>query len=182
MYECESWTIKKAECRRTDTFQLWCWRRLLWVPWTERRSNQSILKEISPECSLEGPMLKLKLQYFGHNRGWDGWTASPTPVRGHSTLRDRICFLPLCAISKGLSDSYQFLENRNEQRYTQLSGLRSWERTSAWTHFSDSLQWLSSVTLYLRDYPFCCSWWNFIHFNGWVIISYWRHISMRFCK
>ena len=66
MYGCESWTIKKAECRRIDTFKLWCWRRLLRVPWTARRSNQSILKEIHPEYSLEGLMLKLKLQYFGH--------------------------------------------------------------------------------------------------------------------
>ena len=66
MYGCESWTVKKAERRRIDTFQLWCWRRLLGVPWTARRSNQSILKEISPGCSLEGVMLKLKLQYFGH--------------------------------------------------------------------------------------------------------------------
>ena len=66
MYGCESWTIKKAEHQRTDAFKLWCWRRLLRVPWTERRSNQSILKEINPEYSLEGLMLKLKLQYFGH--------------------------------------------------------------------------------------------------------------------
>ena len=66
MYGCESWTVKKAECRRIDAFGLWCWRRLLRVPWTARRSNQSILKEISPEYSLEGLMLKLKLQYFGH--------------------------------------------------------------------------------------------------------------------
>ena len=66
MYGCESWTTKKAECRRTDTFELWCWRTLLNVPWTARRSNQSILKEISPEYSLKGLMLKLKLQYFGH--------------------------------------------------------------------------------------------------------------------
>ena len=66
MYGCESWTIKKAECGITDAFELWCWRRLLRVPWTARRSNQSILKEISPRCSLEGLMLKLKLQYFGH--------------------------------------------------------------------------------------------------------------------
>ena len=66
MYGCESWTVKKAEHRRIDAFELWCWRRLLRVPWTARRSNQSILKEISPECSLEGLMLKLKLQYFGH--------------------------------------------------------------------------------------------------------------------
>ena len=66
MYGCESWMVRKAECRKVDGFELWCWRRLLRVPWTARRSNQSILKEISPECSLEGLMLKLKLQYFGH--------------------------------------------------------------------------------------------------------------------
>ena len=101
MYGCESWTIKKAECQRIDAFELWCWRRLLRVPWTARRCNQSILNEISPEYSLEG--LRLKLQYFGHlmqradsfektlmlgktgkagregdDRGWDGWMASPT--------------------------------------------------------------------------------------------------------
>ena len=103
MYGCESWTIKKAERRRIDAFELWCWRRLLRVPWTARRSNQFILKEISPGCSLEWLMLKRKLQYFGYlmrradsllkrpwcwerlkaggegdNRGWDGWMASPT--------------------------------------------------------------------------------------------------------
>ena len=68
-YGCESWTLKKAESSRTDAFELWCWRRLLRVPWTTRRSNQSVLKEISPEYSLEGLMLKLKLQYFGHLMG-----------------------------------------------------------------------------------------------------------------
>ena len=102
MYGCESWTVKKAECWRIDAFELWCWRRLLRVPWTARRSSQSILKEINPGCSLEGLMLKWKLQYFGHlmwradsfektwmlgkieaggegdDRGWDGWMASPT--------------------------------------------------------------------------------------------------------
>ena len=102
MYRCESWTVKKAESRRIDGFELWCWRRLLRVPWAARRSNQSILKEISPGISLEGLMLKLKLQYFGHlmwrvdslekpwcweglgsgeegdDRGWDGWMASRT--------------------------------------------------------------------------------------------------------
>ena len=66
MYGCESWTVKKAEHRRIDAFELWCWRRLLRIPWTARRSNQSVLKDISPGCSLEGMMLKLKLQYFGH--------------------------------------------------------------------------------------------------------------------
>ena len=102
MCGCESWAINRAERRRIDAFELWCWRRLLRVPWTARKSNQSILKEISPEYSLEGLMLNLKLQYFGHlmqrtdsfgntqmlgniegwrrksNRGWDGWMASPT--------------------------------------------------------------------------------------------------------
>ena len=101
MYGCESWTINKAECRRTDAFELWSWRRLLRVPWTARRSTQSILNEISPEYSSERVMLKLKLQYVGHlmkelthlkrlwcwfkmkvgegdDRGWDGWMASPT--------------------------------------------------------------------------------------------------------
>ena len=99
MYGCESWTVKKAEHRKTDAFEQWCWRRLLKVPWTARRSNLPILKEISPGCSLEGLMLKLKLQYFGtwcektwwkrpwfweglgaggegDDRGWDGWMAS----------------------------------------------------------------------------------------------------------
>ena len=101
IYGCESWTVKNAEHRRIDAFELWCWRRLLRVPWTARRSNQSILKEIIPGISLEGMMLKPKLQYFGHlirrvdwerlwcweglgaggegdDRGWDGWMASPT--------------------------------------------------------------------------------------------------------
>ena len=74
MYGCESWTIKKAECQRIDAFEVWCWRRLLRVPWTSRRSIQSIVKEISPGCSLEGLMLKLKLQYFGHlMRRADSW-------------------------------------------------------------------------------------------------------------
>ena len=102
MYGCESWTIKEAECQRIDALEPWCWRRLLRVPWTARRSNHSILKEISPECSLEGLMLKLNLWYFSHlmrrtdsfektlmlgkiegegegdDRGWDGWMASLT--------------------------------------------------------------------------------------------------------
>ena len=103
IYGCESWTVKKAEHWKIYAFELWCWRRLLRVPWTARRYNQSILKEISPGCSLEGLLLKLKLQYFGYlvwrvdslektlmlggigaggegdDRGWDGWMASPTP-------------------------------------------------------------------------------------------------------
>ena len=88
MYGCESWTIKKAEHRRIDAFELWCWQRLLWVPWTTRRSNQSILKEISPECSLEGLMLKLKLQYFGHLM-WRADSLEKTLMLGKITGRRR---------------------------------------------------------------------------------------------
>ena len=82
MYGCESWTVKKAECQRIDAFELWCWRRLLRVPWTARRSNQSIQKEISPECSLEGLMLKLKLQYFGHFGMWRADSLEKTLMLG----------------------------------------------------------------------------------------------------
>ena len=88
MYGCESWTVKKAECQRIDAFELWYWRRLLRVPWTARRSNQSILKEISPGCSLEGLMLKLKLQYFGHlMRRVDSLEKTPLGARGEGDDR-----------------------------------------------------------------------------------------------
>ena len=88
MYGFESWTVKKAEHRRIDAFKMWCWRRLLRVPWTARRSNQSILKEISPECSFEGPMLKLKLQYFGHLM-WRTDLLEKTLMLGHTEGRSR---------------------------------------------------------------------------------------------
>ena len=88
MYGCESWTVKKAECRKIDAFELWCWRRLLRVTWTARRSNQSILKEISPECSLERLMLKLKLQYFGHLM-WRDDSLEKTPMLGKIEGRRR---------------------------------------------------------------------------------------------
>ena len=135
MYGCESWTIKKAECRRIDHFELWCWRRLLKVPWTARRSNQSILKEISPEYSLEGLMLKLKLQYFGHlmrrtdsfgktlmlgkiecggernDRGWDGWMASLMDM-SLSKLRELVMGRETwCAAFHGVAKSGTRLSN-----------------------------------------------------------------------
>ena len=88
MHECESWTMKKAECWRIDTFELWCWRRLLRVPWTARRSNQFILKEISPGISLEGLMLKLKLQYFGHVM-WRTDSLEKTLMLGRIRVRRR---------------------------------------------------------------------------------------------
>ena len=88
MYGCESWTIKKAECRRIDAFELWFWRRLLRVPWAARRSNQSILKEISPGCSLEGLMLKLKLQYFVHVMQPADWKCQNLQFRSARDLRE----------------------------------------------------------------------------------------------
>ena len=137
MYGCESWTIKKAECRRIDAFELWCWGRPLRVPLTARRSNESILKEISPVHTLEGLMLKLKLQYFGHlmrrtdslektlmlgriegrrrrvDRGWDGWMASPTQWTwvwvnsGNWWWTGRPC----CAAVHGVTKSQTWLSN-----------------------------------------------------------------------
>ena len=99
MYECESWTVKKAEHQRFDAFELWCWRRLLRVPWTARRSNQSILKEISPEYSLEGLMLKLNLQYFGH-------------------LMRRIDSLEKTLMLGGIGDTHRILAVRPQARFS----------------------------------------------------------------
>ena len=139
MHGCESWTVKKAECWRIDAFELWCWRRLLRVPWTARRSNQSILKEINPGCSLERLMLKLKRQYFGHvmlrvdslekslmlggigaggegdNRGWDGWMASPTQCMSLSELQELVMDREAwCAAIHGVAKGRTQLSNWTE--------------------------------------------------------------------